>query len=86
MGAGLAQSIQWPSYGLNDGGSIPDRGSFLFANASRQAVGPTQSGVFLLVVKRPGRDADNPPPSSAVVENEWRYISTPPYVYGVVLS
>jgi hypothetical protein len=29
-------------------------------------------------VKRPGRGADHPPPSSAEVENEWSYTSTPP--------
>jgi hypothetical protein len=29
-------------------------------------------------VKRPGRGADHPPPSSAEVENEWRYTSAPP--------
>jgi hypothetical protein len=29
-------------------------------------------------VKRPGRGADHPPPSSAEVKNEWSYTSTPP--------
>jgi hypothetical protein len=29
-------------------------------------------------VKRPGRDADHPPPSSAEIENEYSYTSTPP--------
>jgi hypothetical protein len=31
-----------------------------------------------LGVKRPGRGADHPLPSSAEVENEWSYTSTPP--------
>jgi hypothetical protein len=31
-------------------------------------------------VKRPGRDADNSPPSSAEVKNTWSYTSTPPYL------
>jgi hypothetical protein len=29
-------------------------------------------------VKRPRRGADNPPPSSTEVTNEWSYTSTPP--------
>jgi len=28
-------------------------------------------GDFSLVVKRPGHEADSPPPSSAKVKNEW---------------
>jgi hypothetical protein len=28
---------------------------------------------------QPGRTANNSSPSSAEVENEWRYTSTPPY-------
>jgi len=31
-------------------------------------------------VKWPGREDDNPSPSSAEVKNEWDYTSTPPYV------
>jgi hypothetical protein len=38
-------------------------------------------------VKRPGREADHSPPSSAEVKNAWRYASTPPIrLHGVVLS
>jgi hypothetical protein len=43
--------------------------------ASRPAVGPTQphgksvAGAFSAVVKRPGREADHSPPSSAEVNN-----------------
>jgi hypothetical protein len=32
-------------------------------------------------VKRPCREADHLPPSSAEVKNAWSYTSTPPYVF-----
>jgi hypothetical protein len=32
-------------------------------------------------VKRPGREADHSPPSSAEIENAWSYTSTPQYVF-----
>jgi hypothetical protein len=32
-------------------------------------------------VKRPGREADHSPPSSAEVKNAWSYISTPQYAF-----
>jgi len=32
-------------------------------------------------VKRPGREADHSPPSSAEVKNAWSCTSTPPYVF-----
>jgi hypothetical protein len=34
-----------------------------------------------LGVKRPEREDDNWPPSSAVVKNEWRYTSIPQYAF-----
>jgi hypothetical protein len=38
-------------------------------------------------VKRPGREADHSPTSSAEVKNVWSYTSTPPiHLHGVVLS
>jgi hypothetical protein len=46
-------------------------GIFLFTTASRTALGPTQHpiqwvpGAVSLGVKRPGREADHSPPSSA---------------------
>jgi hypothetical protein len=49
---------------------------FLFTTASRTALGPTQPpiqrvpGALSLGVKRPGREADNSPPSSVEVK-EW---------------
>jgi hypothetical protein len=62
-------------------------GIFLFTTASRTALGPTQPpiqwvpGVLSVGVKRPGREADHSPPSSAEVKNAWRYTSTPQYVF-----
>jgi hypothetical protein len=45
------------------------------------------SGALSLGVKRPEREADHRPPSSAEVKNAWSYTSTPPiHFYGVVLS
>jgi hypothetical protein len=49
-------------------------GIFLFTTASRTALGPTQPpiqwvrGALFLGIKRPGREADNSPPSSAEVK------------------
>jgi hypothetical protein len=49
-------------------------GIFLFTTASRTALGPTQPpiqwvpGALSLEVKRPGREADHSPPSSAEVK------------------
>jgi hypothetical protein len=38
-------------------------------------------------VKRPGREADHSPPSSAEVKNAWHYTSTTPIrLHSVVLS
>jgi hypothetical protein len=60
---------------------------------SRTALGPTQPliqwvpGALSLGVKRQGREADHPPPSSAEFKNAWSYTSTPPIrLHGVVLS
>jgi hypothetical protein len=76
-------------YGQNDRGggvSSPGKGwvSFL-TTASRTALGPTQPliqrarGTLSLGIKRPGREADHSPPSSAEVKNAWSYTSTPEY-------
>jgi hypothetical protein len=68
-------------------------GIFLFTTASRPALGPTQPpiqwvlGSLSLRVKRPGREANHSPPSSAEVKNAWSYTSTSPIsLHGVVLS
>jgi hypothetical protein len=56
-------------------------------------LGPTQPsiqwdrGALSLEVKRPGREADNSPPSSAQAENAWSYTYTLLIRrHGVVLS
>jgi hypothetical protein len=62
-------------------------GIFLFTTASRTALGPTKPpiqwvpGALSLGVKRPGREADYSPPSTAEVKNAWSYTSTPQYVF-----
>jgi hypothetical protein len=67
-------------------------GIFLFTTASRTVQGPTQPPIqwvpreLSLGVKRPGREDDHSPPSSAEVK-EWSYTSTPPIrLHGVVLT
>jgi hypothetical protein len=56
---------------------------FLFTTAFKTVLGPTQPpikwvpGALSLGVKRPGREADHSPPSSAEVKNAWNYTSTP---------
>jgi hypothetical protein len=76
-------------------GSIPGRGEkiFLFTTASRAALGHTKPpmqwvpGALSLGVKRPGREADHSPPSSAEVKNAWNYTFTPQIrLHDVVLS
>jgi hypothetical protein len=60
---------------------------FLFTAASRTALRPTQPptegvpGALSLWVKRPGREANHSPPSSAEVTNAWSYTSTPQYAF-----
>jgi len=51
---------------------------FLFTTAPRPALGPTQPPLQRIPgVKRPGREADRSPPSSAEVKNAWLCTSTP---------
>jgi hypothetical protein len=60
---------------------------FLFTTVSRTVLGPTRPpiqwvpGTLALGVKRPGREADDSPPSSAEVKNAWSYTFTPQYVF-----
>jgi hypothetical protein len=68
-------------------------GISVFATASRPALRPTHTpiqwvpGGSFPELKRPGREADHSPLSSAEVKNAWRYISIPPIRHhGVVLS
>jgi hypothetical protein len=84
-------------YGLNDWGSrvrFPaGAGIFLFTTASRTALGPTQPpiqwvpGALSLGVKRPVREADHSPPSSAEVKECLElYLHSPIGLNGIVLS
>jgi len=68
-------------------------GFLLFTTASRQVLGCTQPPAqwvpraFSFMVKRPGLEADQSPPSSTQVKNAWIYTSTSPKrLHGVVLS
>jgi hypothetical protein len=68
--------------------SSPGKGKiFLRSTSSRLVLGPTKPLVLWVPValspgvKRPGRDADHSPPTSAEVKNTWNYTSTPPYVF-----
>jgi hypothetical protein len=62
-------------------------GICLFITVSRPALGTTQPpiqqvpGALFLGVKRPGREADHSPPSSAEVKNAWSYASAPQYAF-----
>jgi hypothetical protein len=76
------------SYVLDDrgvGGRVPV-GSRIFSKSSRPALRSTQppiqclSGTLSPGVKRPGREVDHSPPTSAEVNKMWIYTSTPPYV------
>jgi hypothetical protein len=57
-------------------------GIFIFATASRPALGPVGvQGALTPRIKWPGREADHCPSSSAEVKNAWRYTSTSPYLF-----
>jgi len=67
--------------------------SFPITTATRTALGLTHppiqwvTGALSLGVKRPGREADHAPPSSAEVKNAWSYTSTnPKLLLGLVLT
>jgi hypothetical protein len=78
IGAGIAQSVQWLCYGLDDRGPVPGKAG-TFSTASRPAlVHHTQ---WEPGVRRPGHETDHSPPSSADVKNAWCCTSTPPYTF-----
>jgi hypothetical protein len=66
------------------GCSGTDRGKeFCFSQPPIQRV----IGALSLGIKRPGREPNHSPPSSAEVKNTLRYTSIPPiHLHGVVLS
>jgi hypothetical protein len=86
--------VRWDSsagiatdYGLDDRGSIPcgDCDSSLYHRVqtcfgAHQASYPMGTGCSSLEVKRPAREADHSPQSSAESKNAWSYTSTPQYV------
>jgi hypothetical protein len=94
-GSQIAQSVQRWATGWTIGGSSPGRGWEFFCVPPRpdRLWGLTQPpiqwvpGALSLGVKRPGREADHSPPSSAEVKNGRSWTSTPPIgLHGVVLS
>jgi hypothetical protein len=78
-------------YGLDDQGvgvELPGGGkNFHFSTSSRPALGSTQPpiqwvpGPLSPGVKRPGREADHSPPTSAEVKKMWIYTSTTAYAF-----
>jgi hypothetical protein len=77
-------------YGQDDRGFLSRYGLriFLFTTASRPVLGATQPppthwvpAALSLGVKRPGREADHSPPSSAEVKNAWSYTPLPQYAF-----
>jgi hypothetical protein len=66
----------------------PGRGRvFLLSTSSRPVLEPTQrpiqwvAGALSPGAKRPGREADHTPPTTAEVKNIWIYTFTPPHVF-----
>jgi hypothetical protein len=68
---------------LRGRGSSPGRvKNFHFSMLWRPALGSTQPRIQLVPgVKRPGREADDSPTTSAEVKKKWIYTSTPPYAF-----
>jgi len=67
-------------------------GMFIFATVSRTDLGPTQPiqwvlGAVTPGVKRPEREANTSPPSSAKIKDAWSYTFTPPIrLHGVMFN
>jgi hypothetical protein len=56
--------------------------NFLFYKSYRPALGSTQPPIqWVPGVKRPRREVDHSPPTSAEVKKMWIYTSTPPYTF-----
>jgi hypothetical protein len=84
---GTAQPVERLATGWTAEGRSSNPGgvkNFGFSTASRPALRPTQPpiewvpGALHPGVKRPGREADNSPPTSAEVKKTWIYTSTSP--------
>jgi hypothetical protein len=78
------------SYGLDDrrvGVRVPVRSRiFLLSKSSRPDTIPFVPGAIYPGVKRPGREVDHSPATSAEVKKMWIYTSTPIHLYGLVLN
>jgi hypothetical protein len=77
----------------SDGVRVPVRAKvFLFSTASRPVLGSTQRPIQWLsralspAVKRPGREADRSPPTSAEVNNTWSYTSSPRNAHRILVG
>jgi hypothetical protein len=86
------------SVGIATGYGLATKGSkfqsrwgqeFSLHHVVKTPLGPTQppiqwvSGALSLGVKRPGREPDHPPPTSAEVKKTWVYTSIPPCAFMV---
>jgi hypothetical protein len=87
-GTGPVQSVQqWATGWMAEITSWSRKESLLSSTASRLALVPTQPTIQWVLralypgVKRPGREADHSPPTSAEVEKMWIYTSTSPYAF-----
>jgi hypothetical protein len=79
-------SLSWYSYRLEGGGSIPGTGKrFLHSvhtvSGVHPATSPTGTGAIYIWVKRPDRDADHSPSSSAAVKSGVELYHHCPYVF-----
>jgi hypothetical protein len=78
-----------PDYGLDDRGGRSSSSSgvknFLHVVQTGSGSHPASylmgTGRFSRGAKRPGRETDNSPPTSAEVKKMWIYTSTPPYAF-----
>jgi hypothetical protein len=81
-------------YGLNSQSSIPVRGKKFFSTPQplEPTLGPSQPPIQWVLgpispgIKRPGREADHSPPSSAEVKNDGGNLRSLIHLHGVVLN
>jgi hypothetical protein len=81
MRAAIAQSVQRPTTGWTIGVRFPaDTGNFSLRHRVQNVSAAGYRRFFPSRLKRPVREADHSPPSSAEFNNAWIYTSTPQYV------
>jgi hypothetical protein len=61
--------------------SVIDLSSNQSSSKSRSILSPWVLGAFSQEIKRPGREVDHSPPTSAEVKKTWIYTPTPPYAF-----